>query len=441
MKNTVSNYIRSQSLFSKRDKLLLAVSGGKDSIVLTHLMSDLGYKIGIAHVNYQLRGKDADADETLVKNLADSLGVPFFLKKMTAGQLGTSGIQQKARLIRYGFFEEIASKQSFDYIVTAHHKDDLVETVLFNLLRGTGAQGMRGIAAKKGLVRRPLLSVSSAEILAYANKKDICWREDSTNAQSKYDRNFLRNNIFPLLESRWPACKDSISHHAEVMRELVSISDWWLQKKAKSVKMSTSDGILLDLKEIKKSVAPLSLLRHLLAGIKIDNPVLSDILQKHQPGTQWYSNDKKYIITLEPGEKLNYKTTSESYDFQPLTFKLSGGEIKTNSGSLRVYETTVPFAENNSHFFLIKKKYLNTTFSIRKWKAGDSFHPVGMQGKKKKIKKYLTDLKLGRNQKEKVLVLTQDEKITWVIGLRADERFASDIKKNNGGVVLHWEPK
>ncbi len=441
MKKSVKNFIQAQSLFSGKDKLLLAVSGGKDSVVMAHLMSKLGYSFGIAHINYQLRGKDANADETLVKNLADSLRVPFFLKKLTAGEMGSSGIQEKARVIRYRFFEEIASKHSYDYILTAHHKDDLVETVLFNLLRGTGAQGMRGIAAKKGIIRRPLLSVSSEEILAYANKNKITWREDSTNAESKYDRNFLRNDIFPLLENRWPACKDSISHHAEVMKEMTAISDLWLEKNATTVQLSTNEGILLDLEKIKKSAAPLTLLRHLLSEISIDNPVLSGILKKHQAGTQWFSNDKKYTITIEPGEKLSCVEISDGKHFDPLTFELAAGEIKTSSGSLIIDESTTPVDENNSHFFSIKKQYLNTSFTIRKWEAGDYFHPLGMQGKRKKLKKYLTDQKLGRNQKEKVLVLTQDNKVAWVIGHRGDERFALDREKSDEGIVLHWKPK
>jgi len=439
MKKSVQALIRSENLFTTTDQLLLGVSGGKDSMAMAHLMLELGYSIAIAHVNYQLRGIDSNKDENLVKDFAKSLRVPFFLKKLERNELAGTGIQQNARKIRYQYFEEIAKKDDFDLILTAHHRDDLIETVLLNFLRGAGPDGMAGIRAKRGIIRRPLLNIKSEEIHQYVKKHKIPWREDVSNAESKYYRNFIRNELIPLIESRWPACKDTIHRHSEIMQEMVNIRNLWLKVETPKIKSIRNTDLLLDLNKIKNSIAAVTLLKNELGNIQTDYAVLKDMLKNHQTGKQWLSNDKEYVITLEPGEILSCRKNTPVKEFKPLTFELKEGRITTGLGTLIISKPNSKEIPKGTNHLSLKEEYKNRIFTIRKWMPGDYFHPIGMKGKRKKIKKYLTDLKLGKRQKENVLLLTQKDNVVWVIGFRGDDRFGMEKTTDEKGIMLEWK--
>jgi len=447
-------YIKQHHLFQPKDKLLLAVSGGVDSVVLCELCKQAGYDFIIAHCNFQLRGAESERDEKFVQELGKKYNVEILIKKFDTSTYASEkklSIQVAARQLRYKWFDEILNNRQLasgnkqlatgnrqsakdqdppgsncplpiaHWLLTAHHANDNIETLLMNFFKGTGISGLHGILPKQGNIKRPLMFAKKEELLQFANENQLEFVEDSSNASDKYTRNYFRNRLLPDLQKVFPQVEDNLLHNIERFCEIEMLYDQSLQL----VK--------------KKLLEP--------KGSEMHIPVLK--LVKCKPlHTIVYEIIKAYGFTAKQTDEVIALLQSESGKYiQSATHRviknrnwliISPNETAAAQHILIEGEGSLQFAVGS----LLVKKMINERVSIindhltaqlnadeikfplllRRWKTGDYFYPLGMP-KKKKLSRFFIDQKLSMTQKEKTWVIEMDKKIIWVVGLRIDDRF------------------
>ena len=434
MQKLFESFIKKETLFTKRDTVLLAVSGGCDSVVMCELFYKAGFSFAIAHCNFQLRGKESDTDELFVKKLAKKYKAPLFSVRFETkkhAKNSAASKQMAARELRYKWFEEIRNKNNFSTIATAHHQDDVAETFLINLLRGSGIAGFHGIAAKKGNVIRPLLFADRKQIEVYAKKNKLAFREDSSNKSDDYLRNKIRHNIIPLLkEINSNASKTiyettlKIAAAEEIYRQQIeSVSKKALQKRGEEVHLSIA---------VLKKLNPLeTYMYELLApfGFTFDvTNSICDSLQSHSgqiflsPTHRLLKDRESLIIQPLKTEAAVIIYTISSKDTKlNVPFALSIKKIKVASSFKIPVKSSVACMDADK---------LKFPLTLRKWQKGDSFYPLGMK-QKKKLSDFFIDKKLSLFEKENVYVLLSEDKICWVVVERVDDRFKITEKTNN----------
>jgi len=403
-----------------KSNLLIAISGGIDSVVLAHLMHTLDCTIGFAHCNFQLRGSESDADALFVKELADTLSATAFIKKMDtesySKEKGVS-IQMAARELRYDWFEEIATTHAYDYILTAHHKEDVLETFLINLTRGTGIDGLTGIPKKNGKIRRPLLCFSRQEITDYAQQNKIAWREDKSNASTKYLRNKIRHDIVPILKEINPKLLDNFDKTLKHLNESNSIIKDRIESLKRHVTSIDKEGVLnISVRKIKELKNPKANLYELLKPYGFMNSKDVSQLLKAQSGKQVFSKTHRLIKNREALLLTELKTDDQNYHVIPENSVAIKTPLHLEFAMVKQQGT------NNTKTAYIDKNLLNDRLIVRKHQKGDYFYPIGMQGKKK-ISKYFKDEKLSLLEKEQTWLLCNGNEIIWVIGRRLDNRY------------------
>lgn len=427
------NHIQQNFAQLKDKKLLLAVSGGIDSMVLLDLFYKLRFDICVVHCNFQLREIESDGDEMLVKEICQDRYIPYFIEKFDTLEFAKENklsIQLAARKLRYDWFQEIISL-GFDYVLTAHHLDDNVETFLINFIRGTGLEGLTGIPAQNGNIIRPLLPFSREEIENYAQVNQIQWREDSSNASDKYFRNKLRHDIVPTLKELNTGFLDSFQntlHHLQQAESLVNDASKLVFEKVVEEK---ENQLEIHLKQLLQFENYKAYLYQWLKEYKFS--AWNDIydLVEAQSGKQIFS--ETYVL-LKDREKLilsERKTSDNS-----AVYIIESLDSKVNiSLKLRFYKGVNIF-ETDSNCIFVDENKLKFPLTIRKWKEGDYFYPSGMNGKKK-LSKYFKDEKYSLLDKENQWLLCSEDQIVWVIGKRADNRFTSkETTQNNIKIVL-----
>lgn len=417
------NHINRYALCKNTDKLLLAVSGGLDSMVMLHLLQNAGFRTAVAHCNFQLRGEESIADEELVRETCRHSGIPFFFSRFdTAAEAAARGIsiQMAARELRYAWFRDLAEKEGYALIATGHHFNDLVESVLMNLIRGTGIDGFRGIAPRKDNIIRPLLFATRKMIQAYALHQKIRWREDLSNASDDYQRNFLRHHIIPKVEEMNPAFEESFRDtHARLLgaRAFVQV---YLEKFRSAAVEERNDGLLVDIVKVRQSESPAVLLWELVKDLGFNFDQCRKAVTDHQPGKIFQSASHQllvdrthYIIQKRNGPHFAACTLEKGQRWagQP-PFILSVREIAPADFELVKDSSLAQLDADRLHFPLV----------WRKWQAGDYFVPLGMR-QEKKLSDFLIDLKIPFNQKAEVTVLASGEDIVWVVGLRISDRY------------------
>lgn len=424
----VKDFIEEGKLFNLGDKLLLACSAGSDSIFLVYALKKLGYTLGLLHCNFKLRGKEADEDECFVKKTATQLELPFYVKSFEtkeAAKKSKKSIQETARILRYDFFEETRKENGFKYVLTAHHLNDQLETFFINLSRGGGINGLNGIPAKNGFVRRPLLRLSKEEILKYLDENKISYRNDSSNQSDKYLRNRIRHQLIPEFRALNEA---SMRHFEESLNSLSfanAISNDWISRKL-SKKIEKKGGLTyLSIRSIIGEKYGYEILRKCLYDLSFNHSQIDDVwtaVQNKQIGAQF--NSPTHKIALDATNLLIAENNaSGKYLF---CVEEESGIIKNASFSLewKTYTNDVDFSflqDENVHYLDIDK--LQFPLLVRPWQAGDYLQPFGMKGKKKKVSDLLNDKKLNILEKESVLVLISNQFIAAVLGIRTDERF------------------
>lgn len=420
MLQKMQKHLEEHFSFVKEKKLLLAISGGIDSMVLLNVFKKLGLEIGVAHCNFQLRGQDSDADALFVEEKAEALQVPFFLQTFATKDYASEhkfSIQVAARKLRYDWFAEVLLQENYDFIVTAHHLDDQVETFLIHLSRGTGLEGLVGIPAKNGNIMRPFLEISREEIEVYAKENRISWREDVSNASDKYLRNKVRHHIVPVLKELNPSFLTSFQNtleHLQQVADLVTDSSERIFEKVALVEKGT---IKIDCKKLVRYDSYQAYLYQWLKeyGFTAWNDIYN--LVEAQTGKHIFSathlllKDRDFLV-LSPKNK---REEENVYYIEKLTENL---KFPLNVSLCQTDDILEP--TNNSIF--VDQNKLSFPLVLRKKQEGDYFYPSGMKGKKK-LSKYFKDEKYSLLDKEKQWLLTSNNEIVWVIGKRADQRF------------------
>ena len=420
MLQQLSHHINSHFSFLLDKKLLIACSGGLDSTVLTRLFKELEYNISLSHCNFSLRGKESDGDEKFVASLADKLSIPIFNKTFDTKQYASKhkiSTQMAARDLRYEWFNELCAAHSFDYVLTAHHLDDDLETFFINLSRGTGLRGLTGIPEINDKTVRPLLNFSREEILNYAKDNKISWREDSSNKKSDYLRNKVRLEVLPEYKKLTDSVLSSFQqtqYHLQDSQLLVN--DYMMLIQALVV-TKTKEGVQLNIQKLEELPNTNALLYELLSSYGFT--AWEDILDllKAQSGKQVFSNTHRLV------KNRGVLLLTEIIDQDKVEiFSISADLNEIKSPLHLEFENVNSVTEVNRNTIYIDKEKLTFPLELRKWKDGDVFHPFGMKGKKK-LSKFFKDEKLSLVAKEKIWVLCMENQIIWIVGIRLDDRF------------------
>ena len=433
-------YILHNQLFSKKDKLLVAVSGGVDSMVLCYVLAHLEYDIAFAHCNYQLRGDESEGDQQFVENYAEKMGVKCHTKRFDTEVYARArkiGIQEAARDLRYEWFDTL--RQTFDYqwVITAHHASDSVETVLFNFAKGTGLRGLKGILPKNNTVVRPLLWATKNEIKAFAETENIAYRDDSSNFTDKYTRNFIRFKILPQFKILNPDFENTARQNINRINEAQVLLDFFMDKIKLEIAHTVDNQYFIHRNKLAAYPSVSTILYEILRDFGFNNTQVEEILfdnkRKTKTGTKYYSADFELLIDRD-FFIVQKKETNNSP-------KLIGTEgvdqemffININDLSIEIYNSKFEIShifppnisilktENTAQFDFDS---LSFPLKLRRWKAGDVFQPFGMKGKKQKVSDYFTHHKFSDFEKRKTWILeTAKAEICWIVGGRTDHRF------------------
>ncbi|WP_179335961.1 tRNA lysidine(34) synthetase TilS [Winogradskyella costae] len=431
MQKDFNNHIDKNLSILKEGRLLIAISGGIDSVVLAHLCKNLNLNFSLAHCNFNLRAEESNKDEDFVLELAEALDVEIFIQNFDTQAYADENkrsIQMAARELRYDWFKELAQQLKFDYILTAHHADDNLETFLINFTRGTGLNGLTGIPMLNNNVVRPLLPFSRAQIEEYANKENIIWREDASNASRKYLRNKLRHEVVPILKEINPQLLDSFQNTISNLNDTADLVEDNLNGFVERAMVSNDDsGMTYKISEFKAVHNPKAYLFNMFKGYGFTewNDIV-DLLDA-QSGKLVKSNSHRLI---KHRDYLILATLSHAEQSEvSLYIQESDKAINTPFGNLVISEVDVISVTSNQIIY-VDKDLLKFPLELRLWKEGDVFQPIGMTGKKK-LSKYLKDEKLSLVEKENIWLLMSDDKVIWVIGQRADERFKITTKSKS----------
>ncbi len=424
----VKSYIQSCQLLQPAEPVIVAVSGGADSVALWHVLDTLGYNCIIAHCNFHLRGEESDRDERFVRQLATDHDVPFFKTDFNttayAEQHGIS-IEMAARDLRYDWFEQLRQDLHAQAIAVAHHADDNIETLLMNLLRGTGLRGMTGIPKRNGWVVRPLLACSRQEIEHYIAEQHLHFVTDSTNKSTDYKRNKIRNVLLPLLEDINPATRQTLYATVERMNDAYELYGQAIDLiKAETVR-TTGHSTNIDIEKLLHHNAYRSVLFEVLQPFGFSPACIQQVAESLQgeSGKRFYSDthlllkDRQYLVIQKRNDLRNLSAKPYLIDAdcellqQP--FRLHMKRIGRDE-QFRVSKT-----RDKIHVDFDK---LTFPLTLRKWQEGDVFQPFGMKGKKK-VSDFFIDCKLNVIEKEECWLLLSGNEIVWIVGLRTDDRF------------------
>lgn len=434
--NAFQTYLKSEQLLQPHHRLLVAVSGGVDSVVLCHLCQRAGIPFDMAHANFQLRGDDSFRDEAFVLDLAQQWQVPFHRQRFSTQETAIQqqqSIELTAREQRYTWLYGIINdlnQQAVDHrepqrcvLATAHHADDNVETMMMHFFRGTGIRGLRGILPKQEQLIRPILFARKFDLLAYAEQEQLAFVVDHTNAENDFTRNYFRNVLIPSVQEKFPGVAQNLQANLLRFRETEILYQQALQLHIK--KLVEHRGVELHLPVLKwtKAVPQNTLMHEVLAPYGFTAHQVPEALQLLQ------SSSGKYIcsashrlfrnrnwLVLSPlmaagAEHILVEAGTTSVSVDGDIMELKTVEVSANS---------IPKGDNNR--VQVDARYIVFPLLLRKWKTGDYFYPLGMQ-KKKKMSRFFIDQKLSLSEKERIWVLTSNERIVWVIGHRIDDRF------------------
>lgn len=428
MLDRILQYIEENNLFSPTtDQLLVAVSGGQDSVVLADVLHRLGVPFAIAHCHFGLRGDEADADEQFVRKLAKKYEVPYFVEffqtKAFAQQEGIS-TQMAARALRYAWFEQLRQTQGFHYIATAHHQRDAAETMLLNLTHGTGLAGLHGIRPKNGYLVRPLLAIGKEELFDYLVEQRLIWREDASNDSPVYQRNRLRHEVLPVLRDINPNLDQTLQFTAERVGGAEEILRRYVEETANQAQRTEPEATYLNIATLQKTAATALVLQELLRPFGFTYPVVKEIVAAFnaEPGRRFESPTHRLVkdreqLVITPKNLSRFGTHQIAAGQEVL--KIDGLHLR-----LELLEVAEDFdIPKGKAVAALDADLLKFPLIVRTWQEGEWFMPIGMKGKKK-LSDFLIDQKVPLNLKDNVQVLVSgDGKIAWVIGFRPDDRF------------------
>lgn len=422
-------FIKERRLFSHAEGLVVGVSGGVDSVVLTHLLTSLGYEVILAHCNFQLRGEESDKDEAFVQDLARTLKVRFEIIRFdTKSYMAEEklSLQMAARTLRYDWFDTLKRKYNTDKLLTAHHLDDSIETTIYNFAKGAGPNGMKGIESISDFAVRPLIRFSKEDILAYATAHDLKWRQDQSNFDNKYQRNLIRNSILPDFKKINPGLQGTLErsqrkflgYHQLLQLELERFRGQWCEEKVEGsyIKKQGFDHYQYENKLI--------LLEELLKPYGFNYTQVENCFQSwNEVGASFYSDshrlniDREFLLltgsTIEINASYAFPGIGE-YHYAERSWSLHQESFENQDFSL------------DPNIAMLDAKKVVFPLTLRPWQQGDKFVPLGMRNKKK-LSDFMIDIKIPLNLKRTVMVIEDaNQSIVWVVGYRIDNRFKID---------------
>jgi tRNA(Ile)-lysidine synthase len=419
MVNRFKKYNQEHDLFDPADKILLTVSGGKDSMVMLHLYLQQNLSFGVAHCNFQLRGEAANEDQLFVQEFCKQKNIPFhtiaFQTQKYATEKGIS-IQMAARDLRYSWFENIRQENNYSYIATAHHQNDVAETMLINLTKGTGLAGLHGISNKIGNVVRPLMCFTRNDIEGFVKEQKITFREDDSNADTKYTRNLIRHKVLPELATINPAIVTTLNVEAHQFLGDEKIVEDKIKLDQQRLFIPKGNGFAIEIQELIKLTPLSSYLFYFLRAYHFNSNDVMDIIRglENQSGKVYYSSthqllkDRDFLLLSE----------MEEVDQEYIQIKA----IQDIPFKYEVVEKVNLTIEKSTRFAYLDADKIEFPLGLRTWEHGDSFQPLGMKGKKK-VSDFLIDNKISVLEKKNIKVLLQNESIIWLIGHRIADEF------------------
>lgn len=426
MTEQFTRYIAAERLFDPAAPLLLAVSGGLDSVVLTHLCVQAGLRVEVAHCNFSLRGAESDRDEAFVQQLAAAYGLPFFVKRFdtTAYAAGRQcSIQVAARELRYAWLEELRQQQGLAFIATAHHMQDNVETFWMNISKGTGMAGMHGILPRQGRLVRPMLFATREEIAAYAAANGLQHVEDSSNETDKYTRNYFRHQVLPKLETVFPEVVKNTGATIQRMREAETLYRQAVEVHRKKLVEQRGAEYFIPVLKLQKAEPLGTILYELLKPFGFSPSQALQVQDMLGSGSgKWVASSTHRLVRDRSWLIITPLEAASSAHFiieegQEGLLLPEGTEI-----SIQVMQAEGAELPTSANIASVDKSRLQFPLLLRRWKQGDYFYPLGMQ-KKKKLSRFFIDQKLSLPEKEKIWVLESGQRIVWVAGMRIDDRF------------------
>lgn len=453
-------YISDNYLFSSKDTLLLAVSGGIDSVVLCELCKQAGYSFIIAHCNFKLRGAESERDAAFVQQLAQGYNIPIYLKEFDTAAYADErklSIQEVARELRYNWFAElltIGNRQSAignsqsgihdssrplaepihdlasvtpnhpqpTVLLTAHHLDDNIETMLMHFFRGTGIHGLRGMLPKQGYIVRPLLFARRQEIRQFAAENDLKWVEDSSNASDKYSRNYFRHQLIPLVQKIYPEAENNLVNNLRRFADMEALYEQAVEQHKKKLLEQKGAEVHIPVLKLKKAQPLTAIVFEIIKAFGFSSAQVEEVIKLLgsesgryvQSATHRIIKNRRWLI-IAP---------AQSEQAQNLVIDEDENKVVFENGDLVFEQLKSKNVQlvNDAAIALIDKDELQFPLLLRKWKKGDYFYPLGLN-KKKKLARFFIDQKLSLTDKEKVWVLESNKKIVWVVGLRIDDRF------------------
>jgi tRNA(Ile)-lysidine synthase len=410
--------------------MLVALSGGCDSVALAYVLHKLGYDVEAAHCNFQLRGEESDRDELFVRDLCQQWGVPLHIKSFQTEEYASQrriSIEMAARELRYAWFEKLREEGHFAGIAVAHHKDDNSETLLLNLCRGTGLRGLTGMKYRNGNICRPMLDISRLEIEQYLRSEGLSFITDSTNIDTKYKRNLIRHEILPRLGEINTSISQTLHQTTSRLNEALYFYELGLTQAKGDICTYTTDGVSLDIAKLVVHPAARTIIHEVLSEFQFKSseaemifenlPSPSDLPTCKQGAT---FQNASYIATLHQGQLI----VSPIPIFQPLTLLPEMGDITLPTGTLRIERLSRnELAEIPRHHLVcsLDTDCIKGPLSVRTITEGDRFHPFGMKGTKL-VSDYLTDRHRSIIEKRNTIVVVDEEKILWLVGERPDAR-------------------
>lgn len=430
MYKKVETFFQKYPQVQKNQRFLLAISGGLDSTVLAEVFYHLKLDFSMAHCNFHLRGDDSDRDENFVRKLAEKYQVTVFVKEFDTNKIAKDqkiGIEEAARNIRYEWFEQLLGQEKFDWLITAHHLDDSIETVLFNLMRGTGINGLHGILPIRNQIIRPLIEITREDIETFAKGKHLDYCEDYTNTDTKYSRNKIRHNLIPFLKEIQPNFSETMGKTIERLQGVEKVYKEAVQKICDEIVTTSDKQTIVDIEKLLLTISPSTVLFEILSPFGFNSSTIQDVFDRLDgvSGKIFYSEnyqavkDRNTLIICE-----KKKDNNEIYI------------IERNQKRIVIPIKMGVHYQNIDHLFKIDKSsniayfdvdQLKFPLQLRHWKKGDFFIPFGMKGRKK-LSDFFSDQKFSLIDKQSVWLLCSGNDVIWIVGFRTDNRYKVDEK-------------
>jgi tRNA(Ile)-lysidine synthase len=435
--------IKKEQLFNPEDQLLLAVSGGLDSVVLCELCSRAGYNFRILHCNFQLRGEESERDEDHVRQLAEAYGVQIWVKEFDTENSALrlkKGIQETARILRYEWFAEVLQQLRTEennqriYVATAHHLNDNIETVLMNFFKGSGIAGLRGILPRQEQLVRPLLFARREELLAFANENRLRWVEDSSNESDKYARNYFRHQLMPVVRNVYPEAEDNLSDNIQRFRDIEILYHQAIAVHKKSLIETKGNELHIPVLKLTKSQPLRSIVYEITKDFGFSAQQVDEVIALLDSNTGKYVQSATHRVIRNRAWLIIAATKTE--EGQTILIEEKDTKVRFPAGVLElkigaVQEDSLLLSADIAQ---LSVKDIIFPLLLRRWKTGDYFYPLGMK-KKKKVARFLIDLKMSKTEKEKVWVLEMNKKIIWVVGHRIDDRLKISANEKEALII------